>query len=137
MVKKTPAYKNKLKAMELERTGGVTNKKKGNKQLNKQLVEDLSKELELQIKGAEKPSLWELLDVRVILLPYTMGKVKQKPYSWEDASYLTRRSLGVPFDSWRDIGESTKDDLVQRRLWVKANLDSYRAEMRKESKRRR
>ena len=38
-------------------------------------MEDLSKELELQIKGAEKPSLWELLDVRVILLPYTMGKV--------------------------------------------------------------
>ncbi|KAG6419045.1 hypothetical protein SASPL_121254 [Salvia splendens] len=150
MVKKTPAYKNKLKAMELERTGGVTHKKKGNKQMNKQLVEDLSKELELQIKGAEKPSLWELLAVRVILLPYTMGKlllwyghwlwryqVKQKPYSWEDASYLTRRSLGVPFDSWKDIGESTKDDLVQRRLWVKANLDSYHAEMRKESKRRR
>ncbi|KAG6419060.1 hypothetical protein SASPL_121269 [Salvia splendens] len=154
MVKKTPAYKNKLKAMELERTGGVTHKKKGNKQMNKQLVEDLSKELELQIKGAEKPSLWELLAVRVILLPYTMGKVifysvvmvwalvvavpsETKPYSWEDASYLTRRSLGVPFDSWKDIGESTKDDLVQRRLWVKANLDSYHAEMRKESKRRR
>lgn len=35
MVKKTPAYKNKLKALELERTGGVTNKKKGNKQINK------------------------------------------------------------------------------------------------------
>lgn len=32
MVKKTPAYKNKLKALELERTGGTTNKKKGNKQ---------------------------------------------------------------------------------------------------------
>lgn len=35
MVKKTPAYKNKLKAMEFERTGGVTNKKKGGKQANK------------------------------------------------------------------------------------------------------
>lgn len=35
MVRKTPAYKNKLKALELERTGGVTNKKKGNKQINK------------------------------------------------------------------------------------------------------
>ncbi|XP_057764862.1 chaperone protein dnaJ 50 isoform X2 [Salvia miltiorrhiza] len=150
MVKKTPAYKNKLKAMELERTGGVTNRKKGNKQINKQMVEDLSKELELQIKGAEKPSLWELLAIRVILLPYTVGKlllwyghwlwryqVKRERYSWEDASYLTRRSLGVPFDSWRDIDESRKDDLVQRRLWVKANLDSYLAEMRKESKRRR
>lgn len=35
MVKKTPAYKNKLKALELERTGGVTSKKKGSKQINK------------------------------------------------------------------------------------------------------
>lgn len=35
MVKRTPAYKNKLKALELERTGGVTSKKKGNKQINK------------------------------------------------------------------------------------------------------
>lgn len=35
MVKKTPAYKNKLKALELERTGGVTKKKKSNKQIDK------------------------------------------------------------------------------------------------------
>lgn len=35
MVKKTPAYKNKLKAMELERTGGATSRKKSNKQTNK------------------------------------------------------------------------------------------------------
>lgn len=35
MVKRTPAYKNKLKALELERTGGVTNRKKSNKQTNK------------------------------------------------------------------------------------------------------
>lgn len=39
------------------------------------MEEDLSKELDLQIKGAEKPSLWELIGVRVILLPYTLGKV--------------------------------------------------------------
>jgi hypothetical protein len=35
MVKKTPAYKNRLRAMELERSGGTTNKKKSNKQINK------------------------------------------------------------------------------------------------------
>ncbi|KAL0442895.1 UNVERIFIED_CONTAM: Chaperone protein dnaJ 50 [Sesamum latifolium] len=150
MVKKTPAYKNKLKAMELERSGGVTNKKKGNKQINKKMEEELSEELELQIKGAEKPSFWELIGVRCILLPYTLGKlllwygcwfwryqVKKAPYSWEDASYLTRRSLGVPSDSWRHVDELTKEDLVQRRLWEKPNLESYLAEMRKESKRRR
>ncbi|GFS29442.1 chaperone DnaJ-domain superfamily protein [Actinidia rufa] len=54
MVKKTPAYKNRLRGLELERSGGMTNKKKGQKQMDKKMEEDLSKELDLQIKGAEK-----------------------------------------------------------------------------------
>lgn len=40
------------------------------------MEEELSKELELEIKGTEKPSLWNLLGVRFILLPYTFVKVK-------------------------------------------------------------
>lgn len=105
MVKRTPAYKNKLKALELERTGAMSSKKKGGYKIDKyatihiycfcyvdynfmrcliflwtvfydrKMQEDLSKELELQIKGAEKPSMWGLLVVRFILLPYTLGKV--------------------------------------------------------------
>nr|GMD93002.1 chaperone protein DnaJ 50 [Ipomoea batatas] len=150
MVKKTPAYKNKLRALELERSGGVTSKKKSAKQLDKKVDEDLSKELNLQIKGAEKPSVWGLLGIRFLLLPYTIGKlllwhgcwfwrynIKRAPYSREDASYLTRSSLGVSLDSWEYIDESTKEDLIQRQLWEKSNLESYLAEMRKESKRRR
>ncbi|KAF9683431.1 hypothetical protein SADUNF_Sadunf04G0012900 [Salix dunnii] len=150
MVKKTPAYKNRLRALELERSGGVTNKKKSNKQMDKKVEEDLSKELELDIKGTQKPSIWELLGVRFIILPYTIGKlllwngcwfwrykVKHAPYSWEDAAYLTQRSLRVPPDAWGSIDESTKEDLVQRRLWVKSNLETYFAGLRKESKRRR
>ncbi|XP_022716054.1 chaperone protein dnaJ 50-like isoform X1 [Durio zibethinus] len=150
MVKKTPAYKNRLRALELEHNGGTTNKKKSNRQMDKKKEEDLSKELELDIKGAEKPSIWELVGVRFILLPYTIGKlllwhgcwfwrynVKQAPYSWEDAAYLTRNSLRVPLDAWLNIDESTKEDLIQRRLWIKSNLESYLAEMRKEYKRRR
>ncbi|XP_057536766.1 chaperone protein dnaJ 50 [Amaranthus tricolor] len=149
MVKKTPAYKNKLRALELERSGGVTNKKKNNK-MDKKIQEDLSEELELQIKGAEKPSVWGLLGVRFVLLPYTLSKlllwngcwlwrykVKKAPYSWEDASYLTQRSLGASADAWRNLDEATKDDLIQRQLWVKPNMESYLSEMRRESKRRR
>lgn len=150
MVKKTPAYKNKLRALELQRTGGVTNRKKGNKQMDKKVEEELGKELNLDIKGTEKPSVWELIGVRIILLPYTLGKlllwygcwfwrynVKRAPYSWEDASYLTRRSIRSSLDSWISIDESTKEDLIGRRLWEKSNFESYVAEMRKESKRRR
>ncbi|GAB4830939.1 Chaperone protein dnaJ 50 [Ancistrocladus abbreviatus] len=148
-VKKTPVYKNRLRALELERSGGVANRKKSSKP-DKKVEEDLSKELELQIKGAEKPSLWSLIAVRLVLLPYTLIKVmlwhacwawryqvKQAPYSWEDASYLTQRALGVPCEMWRNMDELTKEELVQRQLWVKGNRESYFAEMRKESKRRR
>ncbi|GJS10850.1 hypothetical protein Tco_0367646 [Tanacetum coccineum] len=117
MVKRTPAYKNKLKALELERTGTMSSKKKGGSKIDKKLHEDLSKELELQIKGAEKPSMWGLLGVRFILLPYTLAKlvlwygswywrykINHTSYSWEDASYLTRRALGAPPDSWEYLG---------------------------------
>lgn len=31
-------------------------------------------------------------------------KFKKAPYSWEDASYLTRRSLGVSADAWANLG---------------------------------
>lgn len=31
--------------------------------------------------------------------------MKKYPYSWEDASYLTQRSLGVPHDRWINIGD--------------------------------
>lgn len=34
-VKQTPAYRNRLKALEFERTGGISSKKKGNKPMDK------------------------------------------------------------------------------------------------------
>ncbi|KAI4374071.1 hypothetical protein MLD38_012114 [Melastoma candidum] len=151
MVRKTPAYKNRLRALELERSGGTTNKKKNQKQqMDKKVEEELGKELELQITGAEKPLVWNLIGVRFLLLPYTILKVslwyscwiwryrmKKAPFSWDDAAYLTRRALGLPIESWSRIDEPTKEDLVHKRLWEKANLESYLTEMRKESKRRR
>ena len=53
------------------------------------MEENLSKELDLQIKGAEKPSMWELLAVRFILLPYTIGKVRM---SAQNQHYFTKSS---------------------------------------------
>ncbi|KAL5543135.1 hypothetical protein UlMin_010845 [Ulmus minor] len=145
---KKPAYKNRLRALELECSGGSTNKKRifhGKKK-----EEDLSQEFELQIKGAAKPSLWELVGVHFILLPCTIAnlllwyghwswryKVKKAPYSWEDASYLTQRALRVPLDAWSNTGKTRKEDLVQRCLWVQSNLENYMAEVRKKSKRMR
>ncbi|CAD6242596.1 unnamed protein product [Miscanthus lutarioriparius] len=149
-VKQTPAYKNRLKALEFERTGGIASKKKGHKQVDKKVEEELSNEVELQIHGVEKPSVWRLYGVQFILLPYSIGKaltrkicwfwryrVKKLPYTWEDACCLTRISLQMPVNTWKNIDESKKEDLVRRHLWEKSNMERYAAEMRKESKRRR
>uniref|UniRef100_A0A0E0RFM1 J domain-containing protein n=1 Tax=Oryza rufipogon TaxID=4529 RepID=A0A0E0RFM1_ORYRU len=149
-VKQTPAYKNRLKALEFERTGGISSKKKGHKQMDKKVEEVLSNEVELQIQGVEKPSLWRLYGVQFILLPYSIGKVlswkfcwfwryriKKLPYAWEDACYLTRMSLKIPANTWENIDDYRKENLVMKRLWEKNNMERYIAEMRKESKRRR
>ncbi|KAL6615208.1 hypothetical protein ACP70R_037478 [Stipagrostis hirtigluma subsp. patula] len=155
-VKQTPAYKNRLKALEFERRGGIASKKKGHKQVDKKVEEELSNEVELQIHGVEKPSVWRLYGVQFILLPYSIGKaltweicwlwryrVKKLPYAWEDACYLTRTSLKISANQWKNMvivipgHESMKENLVTRRLWEKSNMERYNAEMRKESKRRR
>ncbi|KAJ7563670.1 hypothetical protein O6H91_03G120100 [Diphasiastrum complanatum] len=74
LVKQTPAYKNKLKAVELERSGGTNNKKKSSKsRIRGEVADEFSKELELQIHGAEKPSLWKLMIVRFLLLPFLLA----------------------------------------------------------------
>lgn len=151
MVKKTPAYKNKLKALEFERNGGMANKRKGPKQKNKDEVDDeLSRELELQIQGAENPSFWKLFGTRFVLLPYTLGKlvlwgccwcwryrIKCLPYTWDDACYLTKGCLGIPFETWICMDEAVKEELVNKRLWVKANMENYRSELKKDPVKRR
>jgi DnaJ family protein C protein 25 len=150
MVKQTPAYKNKLKALELQKNGAVSNKKKGQKYRSRMDGDDLSKDLDLQIAGAEQPTPWRLIGVGFILLPYTLGKlafwqgswiwqyrIKKKPYTWQDAAYLTCYLLGIPAATWRGMSDRIRDELVEKRLWVKSNLDAYRTEARKDSKRRR
>lgn len=150
MVKKTPAYKNRLRALELERNGGVSSKKKNNKQMDRKMEEDLSNELELQIQGVERPSMWKLLAVQFVLLPYILARlllwrfcwfwrynIKGARYSWDDACYLTQKSLRVPLHSWQTLDETMKHDIVNKHLWVKDNMDAYLAERRKEVKKRR
>uniref|UniRef100_A0A453DN61 Subtilisin-like protease n=3 Tax=Aegilops tauschii subsp. strangulata TaxID=200361 RepID=A0A453DN61_AEGTS len=149
-VKQTPAYRNRLKALEFERTGGISSKKKGNKPMDKKVEDELRNEVDLQIQGVQKPSVWNLCGVQLILLPYLIGKlliwqicwfwryrVKKSPYAWEDACYLTRTSLRMPANTWQNIDEFTKEDLVMKRLWEKANMERHIAEARRGSKQRR
>ncbi|XP_019073970.1 pentatricopeptide repeat-containing protein At1g09220, mitochondrial [Vitis vinifera] len=93
MVKKMPAYKNRLWSLELEHTGGATNKKKTHKQMNKKMEEELSKELELQMKGAKKTLyIWELIGVHIVLLPLVCRLIKTGRSMFLECSLVTGKS---------------------------------------------
>eukprot|EP00897_Mesotaenium_endlicherianum_P010373 jgi/Mesen1/9364/ME000061S08804 len=152
--KQTPLYKNKLKALELERSGGYliigggVHDGSGRVDSSEDLRQEV--EVELHIHGAEKPCLWRLLGVQLSLLPFTCAKLllwqahwaylyrwQRKPYSWEDAAYMTRTTLGMSASRWRGMDEAQRENLVPRRLWLGNNLEEYREEVRKDSRRRR
>lgn len=147
--KQTPAYKNKLKALEAERLGSLSNRKKGSKgKLRGEALEEMEKEVDLQIHGAEKPSPWLLIGTRFVLLPLIIGKLLfwqgswvyrytflREPYAWNDAAYLTRVALGMFSKQWQSMDVAERDRLISWRLWKKENLVAFREESRKESRR--
>jgi hypothetical protein len=48
----------------------------------------MSKDLDLQIAGAEQPTPWRLIGVGFILLPYTLGKVSSYLLSFPETSVV-------------------------------------------------
>eukprot|EP00850_Spirogloea_muscicola_P017406 SM000149S01341 [mRNA] locus=s149:100383:103279:- [translate_table: standard] len=147
--KQTPAYRNWLKIKELERTGGGTGKKKASRLKHSQSEESLP-EPELRIQGADPPSVWHLFVTLIIILPYTLAKLatwellwlyayrlQKKPYSSEDAAYLTRTSLNLSATSWKAMSKQKRAGLVQRRLWVPARMEEFVAEQKKAARGRR
>ncbi|GBG70407.1 hypothetical protein CBR_g6535 [Chara braunii] len=151
--KQTPAYRNKLKALEWERRGGLVSRKKGgkggrSKGVTSEEMENLEAEVEVEVHGAEKPTIWGLVGMRVLLLPYVIGRlllwetrwimqygIKKYPYSWNDAAYLTRRSLGYSEDIWWAIGQSRRERLMDHQIWIPANRIAFENAQR-ESRRR-
>eukprot|EP00475_Leptophrys_vorax_P013013 TRINITY_DN19402_c0_g1_i1.p1 TRINITY_DN19402_c0_g1~~TRINITY_DN19402_c0_g1_i1.p1 ORF type:complete len:248 (-),score=20.67 TRINITY_DN19402_c0_g1_i1:94-837(-) len=166
--KQTPAYRNRLKQLELERkaaaaaaataAGGGKGKRgggrKGGRPSESQAQTNVSSgdveaELELQVHGADKPSLWRLLGVQLVILPYKLGKLMwwqlqwavryslhKQPYAWADAAHLTRTTLRIPPAQWNAMGDATRERLIDRQLWVKGNLEAYREEMMNNARRR-
>ncbi|CAI5461508.1 unnamed protein product [Closterium sp. Yama58-4] len=170
--KQTPAYRNRLKQLELERaaaaaaaassTGGGRGKRGGGRRGGRAAdaqqagaaaaapAENGVAELELQVHGADKPCVWRLFGVQVVIFPYLAAKliwwqvqwfhrytICRAPLGWNDACYLTRTTLRIPAANWSSMGESAQERFVERRLWIKQNLNDYREELSKSVRRRR
>ncbi|CAI5984976.1 unnamed protein product [Closterium sp. NIES-64] len=138
--KQTPAYRNRLKQLELERaaaaaaaastTGGGRGKRGGGRRGGRAAdtqqagaaaaapPENGVAELELQVHGADKPCPWRLFGVQVVIFPYVAAKVqwfhrytmRHAPLVWNDACYLTRTTLRIPAAHWSSMGNVGAND---------------------------
>lgn len=59
-------------------------------------------------------------------------KRKGLPYLLEDQVYLTRKALNdMSQGAWDCIAEKERWDLLNRELWVPANLDAWKSETKR------
>lgn len=105
----------------------------------------IENEVQLSGGGFSKPNFWSLVMFRFVLLPVTITRwlhscavwhwrftVKKEEYGEAEQAYLSRRALGLSEDRWKMVEEAEKEDYVRRRLWVKENLDAFKAEKEEE-----
>ncbi|KAK3238748.1 hypothetical protein CYMTET_51264, partial [Cymbomonas tetramitiformis] len=150
--KSTPIYRNRLRALELEQAQadsstskkGAKTKGKGDVAIKKEHTEAAHEALELQLNivgGFSKPDWKDILVVQLFLFPANCGKyvwwcllwvmnyqLLKRPYTAEDAMYITGKLIKCPRSIWSTMDEERKQDLVGRELWIPENLVAYKKE---------
>jgi DnaJ family protein C protein 25 len=97
--------------------------------------------------GYSKPSLWDVLWVQIVLLPYTLSiyivwwvkwhwrySVLKEEYSDGDQQYLTRKALRLSMVQWESVGDAKQSELIEKQLWIKENFKIYAKQQEEEMK---
>lgn len=105
-------------------------------------------EEKMDIRGSyEKPSVYDVLWVQIIISPYTFVKyiawfsswtlnftILGKPYGDEEKLYLLRKNLGMGEHQFNAVEEELIDDYLQMELWKKENYNEWKQEQEEEMK---
>lgn len=135
-----PKYR--IKAVEIakrERLLDVNRKRdRRSKEQIKEEEEDILKKIleeKMDIRGGySKPSVTDILWIKLIFLPYTIVKyivwnlrwwwkfcVVKEEYGEEERLYLIRRNLQCSETQWDAIPDDEKEDCIKEKLWIKEN----------------
>ena len=95
----------------------------------------------------QPPALRDTLAFAVFCLPLTLSsailgsatwtikfRLLRQAYGPKETAYLTRRALGYSAAEWADVAEEEQSDLVERELWVGANLAEFEADEARRNK---
>ncbi|EDK31255.2 DnaJ family C protein (macronuclear) [Tetrahymena thermophila SB210] len=88
--------------------------------------------------GQSKIKIQEILIIRVTLLPYFICKylykkirwvvrynIQKKEYTREDQEILTMQLLKIKDYRWEGLNEEDKEELLEKKLWIKENYAQY------------
>ncbi|XP_070501923.1 dnaJ homolog subfamily C member 25 homolog [Chironomus tepperi] len=102
----------------------------------------------MDIKGAyEKPNVFDILWIQIIIFPYTLAKyiawnvswiykftIMQKPYGEEEKLHLIRKHLGMGKHQFNAIEEDTISDYLRKELWKKEKFKEWKKAQEEEMK---
>lgn len=128
------AKKNKLSKTEL--------KDLEEKQIREVILE------KMDIRGSyEKPSIYDVLWVQLVISPYTIAKyviwfvswtvnftILGKPYGDEEKLHMLRKNLGMGIHQFNAIEEETIEDYLRQELWRKENFKLWKQQQEEEMK---
>lgn len=116
-------------------------RKREEERVLREIVED-----SIDIKGGySKPSVYDILWVQLICLPYHTVLyvvwfarwiwkfwVLKEEYGDEEKEYMTRKNLGLSANYWAAQDEDSKEEYMAKELWVKENFKTYKADLEEE-----
>lgn len=141
-----PKYRNR--ALDIAKQDGLLHVDKRNRKSKSEQKEELDRiiqkviEDKMDIKGAyAKPTLFDILWVQLILLPYTIAKyfywyfswiwnhtILKKPLSEEEKLYVIRKYMKLGHHQFESLDEEKKQEYLDHKLWVKENFEEWKLE---------
>ncbi|VEN44740.1 unnamed protein product [Callosobruchus maculatus] len=149
-----PKYRNR--AMEIAKEEGLLPESNGrpkgkHAKLSKDEIDEILRKViveKMDIKGAyARPTVFDLLWVQLVVLPYTVTKylywymswfvrhtLLDRPYEDEEKLYLIRRYMKMSQAQF-DAQEPEKiDEFMQRKLWIRENFEEWSKEEEENTK---
>ena len=117
------------------------------KEQQEKVIREIIEE-KMDIKGSyEKPNVFDILWIQLIILPYTISKyllwygrwtfnfsIMDKPYGHEEKLYLIRKNLCLGVHQFNSIEDHIVDDYLKKELWIKEKFQSWKAEQDEDKK---
>lgn len=151
-----PKYRNKaleIAQPEIEQINNRKGKQRLSKSQQKQIIEQIIRNIiseKMDVKGGyAKPSLWNILWIQLLILPYTIAcwflwyfrwlwlyTIRKQPYGREEQLYLIRRHLKMGQNQFHALEEEQVEEYLRLQLWIRDKFIVWKKEQEDEMRKK-